>query len=399
MEFRHPVGPGHEASQDPARFDVCIRGEGPVGRALALALSRQGLRVALCGLAPVQPPGPAAAVNPDVRAYALNAASVALLRGLKVWDALPVDARTPVHDMRVEGDEADAVLHFSAWEQTVDELAWIVDAAELDLALARAVDFSPHVERVAQEVPAALRVLAEGKDSSARDALGVRSQRHDYLHSGVAARLEGDIGHAHTARQWFHSPEVLALLPFDRPQPQRSWGLVWSVPAARANELLALPDAAFEAALAQATGGAAGALRLRSPRVAWPLRMAQAERLCGPGWVLVGDAAHVVHPLAGQGLNLGLADVASLAGVLAAREAWRPLGDEVLLRRHVRQRHLPTRAMAGLTDGLWHLFASQAAPARVLRNRGLWLLDRAAPLKKALAAQAFGGAGASRDRT
>jgi 2-polyprenyl-6-methoxyphenol hydroxylase-like FAD-dependent oxidoreductase len=398
MDFRDTVGPESEALMGQTRFDVCIRGEGPVGRALALALSRQGLRVALCGLAPVQPPGPAATVSTDVRAYALNAASVALLRGLKVWDALPVDARTPVHDMRVEGDEADAALHFSAWEQTVDELAWIVDAAELDLALARAVDFSPHVEREALEVPAALRVLAEGKDSSARDALGVRSQRHDYLHSGVAARLEGDVGHAHTARQWFRSPEVLALLPFDRPQPQRSWGLVWSVPAARADELLALPDEAFEAALAQATGGAAGALRLRSPRVAWPLRLAQAERLCGPGWVLVGDAAHVVHPLAGQGLNLGLADVVSLAGVLAARESWRSPGDEALLRRHVRQRHLPTRAMAGLTDGLWHLFASQAAPARLLRNRGLWLLERATPLKKALVAQAFGGRDAPRGR-
>jgi 2-polyprenyl-6-methoxyphenol hydroxylase-like FAD-dependent oxidoreductase len=382
-----------------ARADVCIRGEGPVGRALALALARQGLRVVLCGLpspAASPPVGPAVA---DVRTYALNAASVALLRALKVWDALPADARTAVHDMRIEGDEADAVLHFSAWEQTVDELAWIVDAAELDLALARAVDFAPHIERVAQEVPAALRVLAEGRDSVARAALGVRSERHDYLHSGVAARLEGDIAHAGTARQWFRSPEVLALLPFDRPRPQQSWGLVWSVPAARAAELLAMSDEAFETALAQATGDAVGALRLRSARVAWPLRLAQAERLCGPGWVLVGDAAHVVHPLAGQGLNLGLADVASLAGVLAAREAWRPLGDEVLLRRHVRQRHLPTRAMAGLTDGLWHLFASHAAPARLLRNRGLWLLDRAAPLKKALAAQAFGGAAASRGRT
>lgn len=396
MDFRHTVGPEPEAFKGQTQFDVCIRGEGPVGRALALALSRQGLRVALCGLSASQPPRPPSTGDADVRTYALNAASVALLRGLKVWDALPVDARTPVHDMRVEGDEADAALHFSAWEQTVEELAWIVDAAELDLALARAVDFSPHVERVAQEAPAALRVLAEGKDSAARDALGVRSLRHDYLHSGVAARLEGDIAHAHTARQWFRSPEVLALLPFDRPQPQRSWGLVWSVPAARAAELLALSDEGFEAELAQATGGAVGPLRLRSARVAWPLRLAQAERLCGPGWVLVGDAAHVVHPLAGQGLNLGLADVASLAGVLAGREPWRSLGDATLLRRHVRQRHLPTRAIASLTDGLWHLFASQAAPARMLRNRGLWLLERAAPLKKALAAQAFGGTGVPR---
>ena len=139
--------------------DVCIRGAGPVGRSLALALARQGLRVALQAPAAEAPP-PAA----DVRTYALNAGSVALLQALRVWDALPGDARTAVLDMRVLGDassgRAPAALHFSAYEQTVETLAWIVDAAELDAVLASAVRFAPHITVVDQAVPAPLTVVA-----------------------------------------------------------------------------------------------------------------------------------------------------------------------------------------------------------------------------------------------
>ena len=137
-------------------------------------------------------------------------------------------------------------------------------------------------------------------------------------------------------------------------------GLVWSVPRRARRALMALDDAAFEAALADATGGAAGTLRLASERAAWPLALARAEPVCGPGWVLLGDAAHVVHPLAGQGLNLGLADVAALAQVIAEREPWRGLGDVRLLRRYARARAVPTRAMGQLTDGLLHFLPATA---------------------------------------
>lgn len=379
-------GMGADRGGDAA-FDVCVHGAGPVGRVLALRLSSQGLRVALQGA----PRVPSAA--PDVRTYALNAASVETLQALRVWEALPTHACTPVLDMRVQGDAPQAVLGFSAYALAVEALAWIVDAAELDAALAAALRFAPHVrvidEAAAGAVRPALRVFADGRDSPWRARLGIGVDTAWYGHSAVAARLVGGEPHAGVARQWFRHPDILALLPFDRPAPGASWGLVWSVPQARAAELQAMPAAAFEQALTEATGGAVGALALDGARVTWPLRLARAAEVCGPGWALVGDAAHVVHPLAGQGLNLGLADVASLAEVLAAREPWRSLGDVKLLRRHARRRHGPTLAMAGVTDGLWHLFAHPGPLVHGLRNRGMMALDRLGPLKKALAERAL----------
>jgi 2-polyprenyl-6-methoxyphenol hydroxylase-like FAD-dependent oxidoreductase len=364
-------------------FDVCIRGSGIVGRTLALALSRHGFSVAL-------PPAAAMpAGQEDVRAYALNAASVALLSSLKVWDALPTDARCAVFDMRVHGDAA-AQLHFSAWQQRVRELAWIVDAAALEAALGAALRYAPHVALTSDEVPAALRVLAEGRASVTREALGVAFEMHDYGQRAIAARLWSDLPHAGVARQWFRAPDVLALLPMDRPKPGHGLALVWSLPATRAQSLLDSPAAEFEEALMQATDGSAGTLRLDSARSSWPLAMARAERVHGPGWVLVGDAAHVVHPLAGQGLNLGLGDVEALARVLVAREPWRPLGDAVLLERYARERALPVQAMLALTDGLLGLFAHPTPWVRELRNRGLGLVNAVSPLKRWLTARALG---------
>jgi 2-polyprenyl-6-methoxyphenol hydroxylase-like FAD-dependent oxidoreductase len=365
--------------------DVQVRGAGIVGRALALALSRQGLRVALLALG-----SQAAPPREDIRAYALNAASVALLEQLKVWPALPANARTAVYDMRVVGDAAAAALRFSAWQQQVRELAWIVDAAALEAELDNALRYAPHVVRTHEPQPATLQVLAEGRASSTREELGVAFDTHDYGQRAIAARLESSEPHGGLARQWFRAPDVLALLPTDKPRPGHGLALVWSLPNERADAMLALSDEAFEAELMNVTDGAAGTLRLASARAAWPLAMARAERVCGPGWALVGDAAHVIHPLAGQGLNLGLGDVAVLARVIGEREPWRDLSDVKLLDRYARERTFDVRAMALLTDSLLRLFAHPAPWAKELRNRGLGLVQSAVPLKRWLAAQALG---------
>jgi len=310
------------------RFDVQVSGAGIVGQCLALSLARLGLQVALRPLPASAAGGP---IAEDVRAYALNAASVELLHSLKVWDTLPAHAATAVLDMHVRGDARGAALDFSAWQQRVGALAWITDAAVLERQLGVAVRFAPHITLIdaddPSDVPAALTALCEGKASAMRAALGIGFERHAYGHQGIAARLTSTQAHQGMARQWFRSPDVLALLPFDTPQPDHSYALVWSVPDARAAELLALDDAGFEAELMQATAGEGGALKLASARAAWPLMQAQANAWCGPGWVLLGDAAHVVHPLAGQGLNLGLGDVLALTRVIEARETWRELGD------------------------------------------------------------------------
>lgn len=379
--------------------DVLVRGTGAVGLAAALAIARQGLRVSLLGPfeADAAPPkvgafaAPAAGIHrPDVRAYALNRASVELLSALKVWEAIPPSARTQVHEMRIEGDDGASVLEFSAWGSALAELAWIVDAAALDTALRQAVRFAPHIERIAAPVAAPLTLLCEGKDSRTRAALGSRMVRQAYGHRAIAARLETSLAHAGLARQWFRAPDVLALLPLDEPRPGHGLALVWSVPDERAAQLLAMPDEAFEAALAEATGSVAGELRLRSERAAWPLSIGRAEPLYGPGWLLLGDAAHVVHPLAGQGLNLGLADVASVARVLAEREPWRSPGDERLLARHARARAGDTLAMGWVTDGLLHLFAHPSPWVKAWRNRGLAWVNHLPPLKRALTQAALG---------
>ena len=369
-----------------SKIDARIHGSGIVGRALALKLARQGLAVGI-DARPVAPAG--GEQRADVRAYALNAASVELLSELKVWDGMAPDARTPVYDMRIAGD-AQGALAFSAWQQTVPALAWIVDAAELEQVLETAIRFAPAVATVTADATAPLTVIAEGKSAAAREKLGVVFERHAYGHSALAARIVSDVPHAGVARQWFRAPDVLALLPFDRPQPERSYGIVWSMPEAEAQRLAQVSDDEFDAALNEATGGAAGTLRVKGPRATWPLMQATAAEVTGPGWALVGDAAHVIHPLAGQGLNLGLADVSALAKVIAERESWRALGDEALLRRYARARLWPTRAMAGAVDGLWQLFSAPVPGLRELRNHGMTLVDQLSPLKRFLVSRALG---------
>ncbi|VTU29708.1 2-octaprenyl-3-methyl-6-methoxy-1,4-benzoquinol hydroxylase [Variovorax sp. SRS16] len=374
--------------------EVCIRGAGIVGRALALLLARERVRVAL--VAPA-----AAPAAQDVRAYALNAASKNLLESLRAWpDATHA---TPVREMQVHGDEGGRV-QFSAARQKVEALAWIVDVPALEQQLSDAVRFQPRIEVVADPVPAALTVVCEGRASATREGLGVRYEITRYPQHAIAARLEAERPHDGIARQWFDERgEVLALLPLgdaggvsDRHGAfDRSLALVWSVDQLRAPELLAQSADEFGASLRAASHDALGALTLTSERAAWPLQRAIAERWTGQfadgrSWALAGDAAHTVHPLAGQGLNLGLADVAALSNIIKDRDYWRSVGDARLLRRYERARRTDVLSMSLATDGLQQLFAHSADPLPALRNWGMRGFDRTRLVKHWIARQAMG---------
>ncbi|MCE3273568.1 MAG: 2-octaprenyl-3-methyl-6-methoxy,4-benzoquinol hydroxylase-like protein [Ramlibacter sp.] len=365
-----------------APLDVCIRGAGIVGRTLALLLARDRLRVGL-----VEGPPPAGAGS-DVRAYALNAASRDLLLRLRAWP--DEQHATPVRAMDVRGDEGGRV-RFGAGEEGAPALAWIVEVEPLLARLADAVRFQPQVELLTAPRPAPLTVVCEGRRSATRDEFGVQFQVHSYPQRAIAARLDCEKPHGGVAHQWFDDGHVLALLPLGGPLGN-SVALVWSVQEQRADELLALGPQEFQSRLQAACHDELGRMTLTTERVGWPLQRAQADRWCGAGWVLAGDAAHNVHPLAGQGLNLGLADAEMLARVLHEREYWRGLGDEKLLRRYERARKADVQAIGWTTDGLQQLFAQPTEPWSLLRNWGMRGFDRSGPLKHWVVRQAMGQA-------
>ena len=368
-------------------FDVCIRGGGVVGRTLALLLARERLHVAL-----VARPAPAGnpaepAVPQDVRAYALNSASRQLLASLRAWPEAP--AATPVLEMRVWGDDGGR-LDFAAPQGSTDPaLAWIVDVPALEQQLAEAVRYQPQIETVEAPVKAALTVICEGQKSTSRNEFGVQWIVKPYPQKAIAARLQSDVAHRGVARQWFHNGEILALLPIGGADGN-SVALVWSVSVERAAALEKLTPEEFSAAVQTVCGAEAGCLQLASSLSSWPLALSRAERWVGPGWALAGDAAHAVHPLAGQGLNLGLADAAGLAAVIHGREYWRGLGDEKLLRRYERSRKAEVAAMGAVTDGLHGLFAQNDARWQALRNWGMKGFARSGPLKEWVTRQAMG---------
>ncbi|HSV52139.1 MAG TPA: FAD-dependent monooxygenase [Burkholderiaceae bacterium] len=372
-------------------FDICIRGAGIVGSTLALLLARERLRVALVSSTAAPAPD-----KSDVRAYALNATSRGMLDALRCWPE-PALA-TAVQAMRICGDDGGEV-NFSAAEQGAEALAWIVDVQALQARLSDAVRYQPLIEPLpAPPQEATLTVVCEGKASATRADLGVDYDVTPYHQHAIATRLTCEKPHGQVARQWF-GPDgsILAFLPLDGVQGN-SVAVVWSVDEAQAPQLLALDAKDLANRLEQASHQCMGQLEVICERAAWPLQLATASRWVGSfssatparAWALAGDAAHTVHPLAGQGLNLGLADAAGLAQVLREREYWRSVGDAKLLRRYERSRKASLLALAGATDGLQRLFARSDAATQNLRNWGMKGFERSGLLKSWVARQAMG---------
>lgn len=370
-------------------FDICIRGAGVIGRTLALLLARERLHVAL-----VTGPAMTSAAPSDVRAYALNAASRGLLESLRSWPD-PQHA-TPVSHMQINGDQ-DGEVHFDAAAQGVPALAWIVDVPALEARLQDAVRFQPQVEVVQAPVAAPLTVVCEGRASRTREEFGAEFDVAPYPHHAIATRLACERSHGQVARQWF-APDgsILAFLPLEG-EGGSAVAVVWSVAPEQAVHLQQLDPEAFNERLQAASQGALGALHTTSARLSWPLQQARARHWCGSvgaaapaSWVLAGDAAHNVHPLTGQGLNLGLGDVQALARVLAGRDAWRSVADLRLLRRYERERKTALLPMGLATDGLQQLFSRPQGPWQQLRNWGMKGFEHSGPLKQWMARQAMG---------
>ena len=389
--------------QEPNHFDVVVVGAGLVGASLAVALGRAGLSVALIESAPA----PVPAEDWDSRMYAVSPASSAFLESLGVWQALDAARIQPIARMEIFGDRSGSRLEFSAYDAGIAVLAHIVESGRLAHALWEAAGrlenvrcFAPaNCERLALEEQGVTLALAEGTTLNAqlvvgadgarswvRRKAGLTARAASYGQLGVVANFATTRPHQETAFQWFRTDGVLAYLPL----PGDRMSMVWSTPEANGRVLTALPPDALCAEVAAAGQGTLGDLRLITPPQAFPLQRLSAERMVAPHVALVGDAAHVVHPLAGQGVNLGFGDARVLAATLIAREPFRSCGDRALLRRYERGRAEAILAMRTATDGLATLFGLTGTFTAGLRNFGLNLTDRSAVLKNLLIRQAVG---------
>lgn len=379
-----------------SRRDVLIVGGGPVGAALAVLLADTGLSVSILEAREVD--------ADDPRAIALSYGSARLLQRIGAWEhALP---RTPIDSVHVSQAGGWGRTRLTAQEQRLPALGYVVAYGSVHAALARRVQELPGIELrtgvpvraldaladaatlsvdaggTAETLQARLVVLADGGRISS--AL-VEQRERDYGQSAVVADVACDLPHGGRAYERFSPRGPIALLPSGE-----GYALVWTVETAAAAQLAALPDAAFVEALQDAFGERAGCFVRCGARSVFPLRlrMAQAPRM--PRVVLLGNAAQTLHPVAGQGLNLGLRDAQALAATLA--ETAQSLDDGQFAQRFHRLRRADRLVTAGITDSLVRLFSNDLAPLRALRGCGLTLLDLLPPAKRAFAQRmTFGG--------
>lgn len=394
--------------QMASNVDICIRGGGVVGSTLALLLSRLNLSVALVSSAAAAQPSKTA----DIRAYALNAKSRSILESINAW---PDDAFcTEVQHMRVHSDEGERIEFSNQEKRTKDTkpLSWIVEVSALEAKLAQTLE-SSRVQRLSynpdadhEPINAPLSVICEGAKSSSKLQLHTLSERYPYAQNALATHVKlkslNGVKHSHSgiAYQWFNTPktlnqtstdelEILALLPIGGNDGD-TFAVVWSTSPARNKELNALPNQKFTESLSLSTGGLFQELTLAADRQSWPLYHTSTQAWCGTfnareSWILCGDSAHAMHPLAGMGFNLGLGDASALYELLLERErntSWRSLNDLRMLKTYERQRKLSVYPFVQFVDKVQRLFASDYPLAGLIRNKGFKTFNSFGTLKE-----------------
>lgn len=386
-----------------------------IGKAAALALAQAGQRVTLliAGPAPVsvKPRQPQGSTGWDARVYAVNQVAYDLLSSLKVWDALDADRVTAVDGMVVTGDAKNnpGVLTFDAYSARVGALAWIVEDRNLNQALDAALKFAPNLQIVSaaaiamqnepdqvslqldngEHLRAKLLVGADGGQSWVRSQCDIGLDYRSYGQRAVVSNFACSKAHHGIAYQWFTEAQgIVALLPL----PNRQVSLVWSAPDALAQTLLRESPAQLAQRLSLLAGEQLGELTPLQPELVrdFPLALIKPHAMIAPRVALIGDAAHVIHPLAGHGMNLGFADVAVLVKTLNEREPQCECGDPRVLARYARMRKEDVLLMQVATDSLARLFAVDAEPLRMMRNIGLNLVNRLPALKRRLMTHALG---------
>jgi 2-octaprenylphenol hydroxylase len=397
------------------RADLIIVGAGMVGSALALALQHSGLQILLLDGGPlsVKPFDQSAAFEP--RVSALSAASQRILERLGAWDGIAARRTSPYGEMQVWDGSGTGQVHFSAASVHAEVLGHIVENRvvqdglldalyEADLGLLpgarleqlrRSGDDWLLTLTDGRELRAPLVIAADGANSAVRRLAGCATREWDYLHHAIVTSVRCSKPHQQTAWQRFTDDGPLAFLPLAKADDAEHWcSIVWSTTPAEAERLMALDDAAFCHELGKAFEWRLGDVLESDPRHCIPLRQRHAKRYVEPGLALIGDAAHTIHPLAGQGVNLGFLDAAVLAEVLMhALERGENLADIKVLGRFERRRMPHNLAMMAAMEGFERLFQADPLPLRWLRNSGLNLVDGANEAKALFVRQALGLSG------
>jgi 2-octaprenylphenol hydroxylase len=391
------------------QFDVVIIGAGIVGATAACALGEAGVRVALVETRPFA--SDADDGVRDARVFAITRASQRIFAALDVWNRIIARDAYPFREMEVWDAGGAGVIHFDSADIGESCLGHIVEPRIIHAALlerlrslAAVTLFCPAqfrditIDETAVTVSledgvtlgAALIVAADGARSPLRERLGITTRVHDYQQSSLVARVATEYPHHATARQRFLPGGPLAFLPMEE-----GWSsIVWTLPTAEVADMLALERDAFHAALGQAFDFRLGRIVDSERREAWPLTRLHAEHYVRERVALIGDAAHAIHPLAGQGVNLGLLDAAALAEVvLDARSRGGDPGALPVLRRYERWRRGDNLLMMSAMDGFNMLFGNELGPVRWLRNLGLTMVNAAGPAKDLLMRHAAGLAG------